>query len=392
MEKPMKKTGFFITLAACFVGVLGALQADKWMNRQKTDDVFTEKSSNWGSIRPAKAEPLAAPAFDFRQAAKRAMPSVVSVDRFDKVRGFFEAQASERETGSGSGVIVSSDGIIVTNNHVIEPRTTRRGEEIVPRIQVRLYDGRKVTAKLLGRDPRSDIAVLKVEANNLTPIELGASGSLEIGEWVMAVGNPLGFENTVSVGVVSSTKRDLPVGDQGLVEGIQTDAAINPGNSGGALCNAQGQLVGINTAIASGTGQSVGIGFAIPIDRAKKIVNDIVKFGTAKYPGLGVSYEASVVGRMDDPYVRADIAEVLKREDFPNYGLIIREVAGPSATAGLKPMDVLMEIDGRKIETPFDLNKSIITKKIGDTVNVKFWQAGKVVDAKVTLVELKPSI
>ncbi|MEI8280825.1 MAG: trypsin-like peptidase domain-containing protein, partial [Armatimonadota bacterium] len=226
----MKKTGFVLTLAACFVGVFGALQADKWLSaHNKPDDIFAQSTpSSYGKVRPINSDPLPAPAFDFRDAAKKAMPSVVSVDRYDKMRGFMESQATERETGTGSGVIVSADGIIVTNNHVVASRQTRNGE-VKPRVQVRLYDGRKIEAEILGTDPRSDIAVLKINAPNLKPIELGSSSTLEVGEWVMAVGNPLGFDNTVSVGVVSSTKRNLPVGEQGLVEGIQTDAAINPG-------------------------------------------------------------------------------------------------------------------------------------------------------------------
>jgi S1-C subfamily serine protease len=388
----MKRSGFIITLTACFVGVLGALQADKWMNRRPSEDIFEEKTSFLGKIRPAKVEPLSAPAFDFREAAKRVMPSVVSVDRYDLVRGFFESQAVERETGSGSGVIVSTDGIIVTNNHVIAPQQTRRGTAPTPRIMVRLSDGRKVQAKLLGRDERSDIAVLKVEAKNLTAADLGTSSSLEVGEWVMAVGNPLGFDNTVSVGVVSSTKRDLPVGDQGLVEGIQTDAAINPGNSGGALCNAQGQLVGINTAIVSGTGQSVGIGFAIPIDRAKKIVNDIVKYGQARYPGLGVSYDGRLIGVMDNPDAREYLSQYTKRNDFPDYGLFVTESTGSAAAAGIKQYDILLEVDGRKVESSFDLNKAIITKRVGDRIKVKFWQAGQIKESSAVLTELKPSI
>ncbi|MEI7576281.1 MAG: trypsin-like peptidase domain-containing protein [Armatimonadota bacterium] len=390
----MKRTTFIATLAACFVGVLGALQVDRMVTaRNKPDDIFAESKPFFGSLRQVKAEPLAQPAFDFREAAKRVMPSVVSVDRFDKVRGFFEQQASERETGQGSGVIVSQDGVIVTNNHVVEAQAMgRRGQAVSPRVQVRLFDGRKVEAKILGTDPRSDLAVLKIDAQNLQPIDLGSSSNLEVGEWVMAVGNPLGFDNTVSVGVVSSKKRNLPVGENGLVEGIQTDAAINPGNSGGALCNAQGQLIGINSAIASGTGQSVGIGFAIPIDRAKKIVNDIVKYGAPRYAGLGVSYVGNIAGQLDNPWVRQEVADYLKREDFPSHGLLLNQVGGPAASAGIKANDFLLEIDGQKVETTFDLNKVILTKNIGDKVKVKFWQAGQTKEVTIALTEIKPTI
>lgn len=389
----MKKSAFFVTLAACFVGVFGALQADKWLSaRDRQNDVFAPESKLKGFIKPANLDPLARPAFDFVTAAERVNPSVVSVDRYDRVRGFMEAQATERETGTGSGVIVSADGIIVTNNHVVEGRQNRRGETINPRVQVRLFDGRKVEAKILGLDPRSDLAVLKIDAKNLQPIEIGSSSELKVGEWVMAVGNPLGFDNTLSVGIVSSTKRNLPIGDQGLVEGIQTDAAINPGNSGGALCNAQGQLVGINSAIASNTGQSVGIGFAIPIDRAKKIVNDIVKYGAPRYPGIGVSYVGEVVGQLENPYAREQMAQYIGREDFPTYGLWINTVTGPAATAGIKKNDFLLEINGNRIESSFDLNKAIVTKNIGDTVTIKYWSAGQTKTAQIKLVEIKPTI
>jgi S1-C subfamily serine protease len=392
VRKTMKKTGFVITLAACFMGVFGALQADKWLSaRNKPDDIFAQSSTTYGKVRPISSEPLPTPAFDFREAAKRAMPSVVSVDRFDKMRGFMDSQATERETGTGSGVIVSADGIIVTNNHVVAGRMTRNGTQY-PRVQVRTYDGQKLEAKILGTDERSDLAVLKIEGKNLKPIELGSSGTLEVGEWVMAVGNPLGFDNTVSVGVVSSTKRNLPVGDQGLVEGIQTDAAINPGNSGGALCNSQGQLVGINSAIASGTGESVGIGFAIPIDRAKKIVNDIVKTGHAKYPVLGITYAGQLAGQLSNPEARDYIAQQINRTDFPTYGLWVQKLSGSSANSGIAVNDFVLEVDGQKIDTTFDLNKILLPKKVGDKVRVKYWHAGQTKEVTITLAETSNDI
>ena len=390
----MKKSSFVLTLAACFMGVFGALQADKWISaHNRPDDIFLQGAPTvYGKARSINADPLPAPSFDFRDAAKRAMPSVVSVDRFDKMRGFMESQATERETGTGSGVIVSADGIIVTNNHVVAGHTTRNGTEVFPRVQVRLYDGQKVEAKILGTDPRSDLAVLKIEAKNLKAIELGNSSTLEVGEWVMAVGNPLGFDNTVSVGVVSSTKRNLPVGEQGLVEGIQTDAAINPGNSGGALCNAQGQLIGINSAIASGTGESVGIGFAIPVDRAKKVVNDIVKYGKAKYPVLGIEYVGQLAGHLDDPRAREMIANIIHRDDFPTTGLFVKATSGPSVRSGIAANDFLLEVEGQKIDTTFDLNKILMPKKIGDKIKVKYWHAGQTKEVTIALEESQTNI
>ena len=390
----MNKTGFVLTLAACFIGVSGALQADKWISaHNKPDDIFAQGTSSYsGSVKQISNNPLPAPAFDFREAAKRAMPSVVSVDRFDKTRGFMDSQATEQETGMGSGVIVSADGIIVTNNHVVAGRMTRGGTEVFPRVQVRLYDGQKVEAKILGTDPRSDLAVLKIDAKNMKPIDMGSSSTLEVGEWVMAVGNPLGFDNTVSVGVVSSTKRNLPVGEQGLVEGIQTDAAINPGNSGGALCNAQGQLIGINSAIASGTGESVGIGFAIPVDRAKKIVNDIVKYGRAKYPVLGISYVGQIAGHMDDPQVREYLGQQLNRTDFPTTGLYVQDVSGSAAGSGIAKNDFILEVEGQKIDSTFDLNKILLPRKIGDQIKVKYWHAGQTKETTIALAESQAKI
>lgn len=390
----MKKAAFALTVSACFIGVFGALQANKWLEKKASgDDVFSRVASPTARILPAFAPEVPAAGFDFRAAAKKVMPSVVSVDRFDRRPSFFNQDGgSVSKTGTGSGVIVSTDGVIVTNNHVVEGQLTRAGKMVYPKVQVRLFDGRKLSAKVLGSDPRSDIAVLKVEANNLQPAEIGSSNSLEVGEWVMAVGNPLGFDNTVSVGVVSSTKRDLPVGEQGLVEGIQTDAAINPGNSGGALTNSQGQLIGINSAIASGTGESVGIGFAIPIDRARKIVNDIVKFGEPRYAGLGVQYVGQLAGQLSNPYAREYVSQQIGRSDFPETGLFIQAASGPAATAGIKANDFILAIDGKEIESTFDLNKAIVTKKAGDKVKVKIWSAGATKELSVTLADLKPTI
>ncbi|ODU53739.1 hypothetical protein ABT09_01150 [bacterium SCN 57-13] len=313
------------------------------------------------------------------------MPSVVSIDRFQKVTDFFGTDRGIQETGTGSGVILSANGVIVTNNHVV---TDERTGEVVDQVKVRLSDKRSFTAKVLGTDPRSDLAVIKIEAPNLQPVEMGDSGNLAVGEWVLAIGNPLGFDNTVSAGVVSSLKRDLPVGRSGLVNAIQTDAAINPGNSGGALTDANGRLVGINSAIASSTGQSVGIGFAIPVDRVKQVVNDIVKFGFAKYGGLGVSYYPPEV--LTYPRNREIIARQTgaNANDVPSTGVLIKEVSGAASKADIKPMDILLSIDGTDLEDSFTLNKLLTPKKPGDKVQVKVWSAGKVRTTSITLEEI----
>lgn len=383
----MKKTAYIALAAAAFVGVFGALQADRWMvNRSSfqsaADPVHYNERSD---VKPVDYSSNTTAPPDFRTAAQKVMPSVVSIDRFQKVTDFFGTDRGIQETGTGSGVILSANGVIVTNNHVV---TDERTGEVVDQVKVRLSDKRSFTAKVLGTDPRSDLAVIKIEAPNLQPVEMGDSGNLAVGEWVLAIGNPLGFDNTVSAGVVSSLKRDLPVGRSGLVNAIQTDAAINPGNSGGALTDANGRLVGINSAIASSTGQSVGIGFAIPVDRVKQVVNDIVKFGFAKYGGLGVSYYPPEV--LTYPRNREIIARQTgaNANDVPSTGVLIKEVSGAASKADIKPMDILLSIDGTDLEDSFTLNKVLTPKKPGDKVQVKVWSAGKVRTTSITLEEI----
>ncbi|MCC7229858.1 MAG: trypsin-like peptidase domain-containing protein [Fimbriimonadaceae bacterium] len=371
----MKKSAYLLILATAFAGGFAALQADKWMAKKAEPmlSAFNEPSV----VQPIQYSSNLTSPPDFRQAAKKVMPSVVAIDRFERVSDMFGYDRGVQETGQGSGVILSANGTIVTNNHVVQGASE---------VKVRLNDKRTFTAKVLGRDPRSDLAVIKIDAPNLRPIEVGDSAQLEIGQWVMAIGNPLGFDNTVSVGVVSSLKRDLPVGVTGLVNAIQTDAAINPGNSGGALTDATGRLIGINSAIASGTGQSVGIGFAIPMDRVKQVTNDIVKYGQAKYAGLGVEYYPTEV--LTYPRYRQQIADQVGASNLPESGIVVRKVSGGAQAAGIKELDILTEVDGTPIEGSFTLNKVLTPKKPGDKVQVKYWSAGKIKTTSVTLQEI----
>jgi len=373
----MKKSAYAFILVAAFAGVFAALRVDRWLDHRPQSENSPVAYNQADVIKPIDYNSADSPP-DFRGAAKKVMPSVVSIDRFEEVRDFFGENRGVQETGQGSGVLLSANGTIVTNNHVVAGAT---------QVKVRLNDKRTFTAKVLGTDPRSDLAVIKIDAPNLKPVELGDSANLEVGQWVLAVGNPLGFDDTVSAGVVSSLKRDLPVGQTGLVNAIQTDAAINPGNSGGALTDAMGRLVGINSAIASSTGQSVGIGFAIPVDRVKQVVNDIVKFGHAKYAGLGIGYYPPEV--LSFPRNRQYIANQTGAQDVPESGIVVRSASGTAAQAGIKPMDILLEIDGTPLEGSFTLNKILTPKNPGDKVQVKLWSAGKVKTLTLTLQELK---
>jgi S1-C subfamily serine protease len=317
---------------------------------------------------------------DFRSAVKKIVPSVVSVDRLERIQNYWSNEVAVAATGTGSGVIVSKEGYILTNNHVVENADS---------VQVRLGDKRTFKAKVVGTDPRSDIAVIKIDAPNLQPAELGTSSDLEVGEWVIAVGNPLGYENTVSAGVVSSLKRTLSAGENQtiLVDAIQTDAAINQGNSGGALCNSRGQVIGINSAIASNTGGSIGIGFAIPIDRARRVSDDIVKFGHVKYGVLGVE-TLSRPGLLKIASVREELAQRIGSQP-PEDGVVIRQVipGSPAAGAGIQPLDILTEIDGKKISEPADFAIAMVDKRPGDVVKVRYWSKGSVKNVTATLKE-----
>jgi len=277
-------------------------------------------------------------------------------------------------------VIISQKGYILTNNHVVENAAA---------VSVRMADGRSLEAQVIGTDPRSDLAVLKISAANLVPAEMGDSTRLEIGEWVIAIGTPLGYANTVSVGIVSSLNRTFTTGRQSaLVDSIQTDAAINRGNSGGPLANAAGQVVGINTAIVSDTGGSVGLGFAIPIARAQRVVNDIVQYGHVRYGELG-AYIVQRANFLNVEEVRTELKEAVGAEP-PNHGLIIRDVrpSSPASTLGLQSLDVLLEVDGKQLDDPVDLTKALIDKRPGDKVQLKYWARGTVKSANIVLAEL----
>lgn len=380
----MKRIGiFFLLFGAAFLGVLAALKVDKiWSrntaanNLSKSDDIFKVSEAQFA---PA---PSGAP-FDFKAAAKKINPSVVSVDKSELIRDFWSDRESVVASGTGSGVIISEDGYIITNNHVIENAAS---------ITVRLSDNRAFPAKIIGRDPRTDLAVIQVSnVTGLKPAEMGDSSKVEVGQWVMAVGNPLGYSNTLSVGVVSSLNRTLTAGQEStlLTDTIQTDAAINSGNSGGALTDDRGRLIGINSAIATPSGGSVGIGFSIPVNRAKSVVAELLKFGRVRYgePGLATAPIA-----MSDPRAQRYVARATGVEP-PKTGLIIYQVLriGPAARAGLRPMDIILEVDNKKVNTPVDLNRAMLEKRSGDSVNYKVWSEGKTRDVTLKLEDLQAS-
>ena len=313
---------------------------------------------------------------DFTVTAEKTLNTVVHVKNTsyktvrDPYREFFYGQGSGRkqysQVGTGSGVIISSDGYIVTNNHVIKGASE---------IEVTLNNKKVLKAELIGTDPTNDIALLKVNTDELPYITFGNSDAVKVGEWVLAVGNPYNLTSTVTAGIISAKGRDLK-GNGNITDSfIQTDAAVNPGNSGGALVNTRGELVGINTAISSQTGSFVGYSFAVPSNIAKKVIEDLMEYGNVQKAILGVRG-----GELNN-----NVAENLEID--ATEGFYISEVTEGSGAekAGLKGNDIIVQMDGVKISTYADLTGYIRTKRPGDIVNVTYLRDGEKQTANVTL-------
>ncbi len=275
-----------------------------------------------------------------------------------------------REQGLGSGVIIDKQGIILTNNHVVEG---------ADEISVTLPDKRKYKAKIVGTDPKTDVAVIKLEkASNLPSAKLGDSTKLEVGEWVLAIGNPLGLSSTVTSGIISAKGRaDVGVAD--FEDFIQTDAAINPGNSGGALVNLDGEVIGINTAIASKTGGYMGIGFAIPSNMAKKVMNDLVNKGKVSRGFLGIQIQN----------MNESIAKRLKLDDS-SKGIIVGEVTkgSPAEKSGIQPYDAIIELNGNTVYDVSSFRNTIASNDPGQIVKLGIIRDGKRINASIKLAEL----
>jgi Do/DeqQ family serine protease len=276
-------------------------------------------------------------------------------------------QRPRKVTGFGSGVIISPDGYIVTNNHVIDGADS---------IQVTLNNNKAYTATVVGRDPDSDIALIKIKAENLPVVKFGDSDNLKLGEWVLAVGNPFNLTSTVTAGIVSAKGRSLDLdGGYKLESFIQTDAALNMGNSGGALVDAKGELVGITSAIISPTGTYSGNSFAIPVNIVKKVVGDLKQYGRAQRPIMGIK-------------IREITSDLASKEKLDNVtGVYVESVnqGGAAEEAGIKAKDVIVKIDNTNIGSPSDLQETVAEHHPGDKINVTYFRDGKEASATVKL-------
>ncbi|MCE9559475.1 MAG: trypsin-like peptidase domain-containing protein [Armatimonadetes bacterium] len=375
----MMKKALLVTVCAVMGGVI-ALKVNEYTNakKERTATIFTQPAS----VELASNEVAQTGAnVDFRAAAKKILKSIVSINAVGYAQNWFGEDVEQG--GQGSGVIMSNSGYIVTNNHVVRVNKVNLASEI----QVHVPGGKVYKGVVVGTDPRSDLAVIKIEAEGLVPASVGTSANLEVGQWTIAAGSPLGFENSVSVGVVSSLDRALPIEGTDMVGAIQTDAAINPGNSGGALVDAMGNLIGINSAIATPSRGSVGIGFAIPVDRVKRIVDDIVKFGRAKYGQLGVVLDNR--NTMANPNVGKFLVQRFGGTP-PVNGLIVRQAAEgtPAYRAGIREFSVIIAVDGKDLREPIDFSKIMTDKKPGEVVAVKFWNESVTKSVNITLEDL----
>ncbi len=344
---------------------------------------------------------------DFTKAANAAVPAVVHIktkiparrvvndlprnrgnmmeDMFEQFFNFGQPMIQPEQRASGSGVLISDDGYIVTNNHVISDGR----EGVADEITVTLHDRKTFKAKVIGRDPSTDLAVLKIDGKGLPYMIYGNAENLKLGQWVLAIGYPLSLETTVTAGIVSAKGRTIGINsrqsDSPVENFIQTDAAINQGNSGGALITTDGQLVGINSAILAPNGTYAGYGFAIPVSIVKKIVNDLIEFGDVKRGFLGISY---------NPNNTQNEMLVKQAGQKDGQGVYVQQVPtdGAAHDAGLKKGDVITKVNGQPVWSGIEMSGQIASFRPGEKVSVTFLRDGKEKTVNVTLKGEKSKI
>jgi Do/DeqQ family serine protease len=347
-----------VTVAVAVLFVLATFKP-QWIQSLPWRQALPDATIN---VAPLAAVRASQPVAGFSDAARRAAPTVVSVitanttqrqarGRDPWFRYFFGEPQDQPQSGIGSGVIVSPEGYVLTNNHVVDQ---------MDEIEVVLTDGRRARAKVIGTDPETDLAVLKIDLERLPSITLGNSESLQVGDAVLAIGNPFGVGQTVTSGIVSALGRNQ-LGINTFENFIQTDAAINPGNSGGALVDANGHLIGINTAIYSRSGGNMGIGFAIPVSTAQQVMDSLIREGRVTRGWIGV----------EPRDLTPEIAETFNLQT--REGVLITGVLrnGPAAQGGLKPGDVVTEVAGARVNNTAQLLNAVAALKPGVPAQVK---------------------
>jgi serine protease Do len=388
----MKKV-IWISLASFVLGILAAGYIFVFLpERSASARSFLDKSSGSGTALFAQSTTVK-PELDFVKVSDKVGPAVVKIETvrvekqsasamsqgtpFDEFWDRFFNQPNPRQqqdrpmTVQGTGFLVSTDGFIITNNHLVE---SSQGTKVT------MDSGENFKAKIIGTDPRSDLALIKIETKNAPFVELGDSALVKVGEWVLAIGNPLGMEHTVTAGIVSAKGRQLGVGANvpTYQDYIQTDAAINRGNSGGPLVNLKGEVIGINSIILAPTGGNIGIGFAIPANLAKKVIQQLRDKGKVVRGYLGIAPAA-----IDD-----DTKEGLKLKDKKGALIISVTADTPAAKAGLKQYDVVIELNGQKIENDNDLRFKIADIQPGSKVEIKIIRDGEIKTIAATVAEL----
>lgn len=368
-------------LIAGTVGGLVTVGASKLLDNSSNVSAFvpapSAKQVNFGNT-PAP--------FDFTKAADKSMSAVVHIKASESRESAVQRQRQENNpfryffgdayddysqprSGTGSGVIYTTDGYIITNNHVVD---------FADNFIVTLHDNREFKARVIGTDPNSDMAVIKIDANNLPAIEIGNSDDVKVGEWALAVGNPFDLTSTVTAGIISAKGRDIKIikGGRSIESFIQTDAAVNPGNSGGALVDVNGKLIGINSAIATPTGTFAGYSFAIPVNLVKRITDDLIAYGEYKRPYLGAD-----IATMD-----TEVAEALQIDFTPGVAVVKLDPTGSAADGGIKVKDVITKINGKTVTGTPELREYIGRSKVGESITVTYNRNGQ---EKESVVRLK---
>lgn len=388
----MNKKQFFIgIILASLIGGIVALAGAGFLMQPQNANSFDEKQQA-SFVNLLSGDDFTIPdGINFVASAEVVTPAVVHITsqisftqsqgrgNSDPLQEFFglpspdgNNQRAPQGMSSGSGVIISPDGYIVTNNHVVENAT---------KVDISLDNNKRYVAKVIGTDPTTDLALLKIEGNNLPFVKFGDSDQTKIGEWVLAVGNPFNLNSTVTAGIISAKARNINIlqdeNNMQIESFLQTDAVVNPGNSGGALVNLAGELIGINTAIATRTGTFSGYSFAVPSTLVKKVMDDLMKYGTVQRGLLGVTIQS----------VSPELGAYLNKDFGVDQGVYVSGVNENSggAEAGLKEGDIIVGVDGKSTKNVSNLQEMVARKRPGDQVEVEYLRDGKTYKTKATL-------